>query len=511
LTKGALERTPRADEFESFPTIDGVLEALNEAGLCPTEINHPFYGRNAEYEMVCPWAAEHPEGRSQAVYVARDLANPFGRFRCACEHARPRDVMDLMDHLGILDGLRGGGLIAAPQKLREEAAKGLISNRSKPEGGGEIGLIMDDAFEVLSTPTEILDPDGKSQEAREEGTPLDQYSLRGRLEQLKREMVAAIFVLGRLALLGQITFIFAAPGTGKTLIVFYLLLESLRRGIISGKRVYYVNMDDNLQGLHDKTEIAEEYGFHVIAEGHRSFKASVLMATLEKMTKDGSARNSIIIVDTTKKIVNVMDKKESSLIMSTFRRFSMKGGTIIGLAHTNKKRGDDGKSVYAGTSDLRDDADCTYVVDEVDGGYETNEKFVNFENTKRRGNNTLDVTYAYALDGDISYADRLLSVREVESERLSPIKQANGQGSEASVIEVIRTCIAERFSTKMKLATEVGKRAGISRAEAGKIIDRHTGDDPLKHHWCFTVGARGSHVYCLLGPPDAEPPETGAG
>jgi hypothetical protein len=121
------------------------------------------------------------------------------------------------------------------------------------------------------------------------------------------------------------------------------------------------------------------------------------------------------------------------------------------------------------------------------------------------------VAYAYSLARDISYAELLMSVRELGSEHLAAVRQAANQASEASVIEVIQTCITEGFDTKTKLVIEVGDRTGFSRKRVGEIVDRHTGDDPLKHLWRFTVGARGSHVYQLLGPPIAEPPESAAG
>jgi len=317
-----------------------------------------------------------------------------------------------------------------------------------------------------------------------------------------------VFVLGCLALLGQSTFIFAGPGTGKTLISLFLLLKALMSGTLGKARVYYINLDDHLRGLFEKFPVTAEYGFKLISDNYYGFSASSLIGLLEQMARDGSAKNAVILLDTVKKVVNVMDKKEVSQFMSAVRRFVLKGGTFIGLAHTNKHTDNNGNPVPGGTSDIRDDADCTYTVREIEGGADTNEKFVEFECTKQRGPNVAKVAYAYSLDRDISYTDLLLSVRELGSEHLSATKQAANQASEASVIEVIRTCIAEGFNTKTKLVIEVSERSGLSRKRAGETIDRHAGDDPLRHLWRFTVGPHGSHVYQLLEP---EPPQPADG
>lgn len=376
------------------------------------------------------------------------------------------------------------------------------------DSGADVAQIMGDAFQVVET--EIIQPAAQLEEVQDEegGTPLDQFSLLGRSELLLSALVANVYVLGRLAQLGQATFFFAAPGTGKTLITLFLLLECLRLGRISGRKTYYFNMDDNPAGLFAKQQFADEYGFHMIAEGYRGFRVSALLQMLDRMAQDGSAKNTIIILDTVKKFVNVMDKRDCSLFMAAVRRFVMKGGTVIGLAHTNKKPGDDGKSIYAGVSDIRDDADCAYVIDQVEGGAETNERFVTCRNIKPRGNNALSATYAYTLNRDLPYADILLSVREVEPGRVPKPKSGSNGASEASVIDVIKACIAEGFCTKMKLAVEAARRAGVSRAYAAEVMDRQAGEDPLQHSWCFTPGGpRGAYVYRLLARPPADPSE----
>ncbi|TOB30391.1 hypothetical protein CGK08_23560, partial [Vibrio parahaemolyticus] len=79
------------------------------------------------------------------------------------------------------------------------------------------------------------------------------------------------------------------------------------------------------------------------------------------------------------------------------RDFVMKGGTFIGLGHTNKNRDGDNKLVYSGTSDLIEDVDCIYMMDiKYDNTDEngTQTKHIQLINQKLRGNNALELTFA---------------------------------------------------------------------------------------------------------------------
>ena len=83
--------------------------------------------------------------------------------------------------------------------------------------------------------------------------------------ELEKQAVDDVFVLPGIALMGESTVLFGAPGSAKTLSSMALLIESINAGTIDPDRVFYVNVDDNLKGLTQKLRIAEEYGFHMLA------------------------------------------------------------------------------------------------------------------------------------------------------------------------------------------------------------------------------------------------------
>ena len=81
----------------------------------------------------------------------------------------------------------------------------------------------------------------------------------------------------------------------------------------------------------------------------------------------------VIIFDTLKKCGDLMSKKGTADLMQFFRNLSGLGATVVLLAHTNKHK-QDGKFVFEGVGDIRNDCDdmVFLVVDDIliDGTYD---------------------------------------------------------------------------------------------------------------------------------------------
>jgi hypothetical protein len=181
----------------------------------------------------------------------------------------------------------------------------------------------------------------------------------------------------------------------------------------------------------------------------------------------------------------------------------MQGGTVIALAHTNKKRRD-GKPVYAGTTDILDDFDCGYILDTVSTDATSNQKVVEFTNIKKRGDVTNSVAYSYTMERGISYNELLLSVHEVDPNQLESTRHEAETKTDTEVIAAITSCIMNGINTKMELANSAAELAKISKKSAVRIIEKYEGADQAVHFWTFDVRERGAKVYRLLERPTAE-------
>lgn len=336
--------------------------------------------------------------------------------------------------------------------------------------------------------------------------PLDAYCLNGKSADFAEQLQADTFVLPGIALRGQSTVLFGPPNAGKTLTVIAALICAIETDLVDASDVYYINADDTLRGLTHKLNLAEEFGFNMIAPGHDGFKTEKFGEIVRTLTDSCDLNKPIIVLDTLKKFVDLMDKRASSKFWNMIRPFIAKGCTLIALAHVNKKRDNDNKPIFAGVSDTIDDSDCVYVLDVLQDNDE--QRVVEFLNKKARGDVARRLAVSYSSKQGDSYSQRLASIKDVDPEQLDALRAVNEpDGDETATIQAITRCISDGIKTKMKLAAAVAEITGVSKRKVTGLIELYTGDDPTVHQWHFVRKAKGAQVFSLLeSPPD--PPTT---
>lgn len=354
-----------------------------------------------------------------------------------------------------------------------------------PNEQGALGKAMEPEADKVPLPPQVA--------AGQRG--LERFSLLGCADELAERARPATPFLGRLALVGQQSNLFAPPNAGKTLITLKLLIDAVEEGRIVGSNVYYMNADDNAAGLAEKAGILEGAGVHMIAPGYKGFTTSQITKYLEEMICDQSADGKVVIVDTLKKAVDVMDKKAAAAFGDVCRRFVTAGGTAVVLAHTNKNRSASGKNVFGGVGDLLDDPDAAYVADVTkrsDG-----ETVVTFTRMKTRGNNPEVVSFAYSGDPALSYAQRLASVRQLSDDEIAAGERALEMEDEAEVIEAIKSAISGGSTSKKAVVAAVIKATSRSGRSIEAILDKYCG-----HHaeslWSLQRQAHGRHAYTVI-------------
>ena len=339
-----------------------------------------------------------------------------------------------------------------------------------------------------------------------EGFDLSKFSLRGSSKEMKAQMLDDKFILGRMALLGQSTVFYAKPNAGKTLLTVWLLIEAIKSGDIKGSDVFYVNADDNFKGLTYKLELAERWGFEMLAPSFNGFDPAQLAVYLHSLVLEGKARGKIMILDTLKKFMDVMDKRKGTEFGKQIRAFVSHGGSMVLLAHVNKHRDADKKLQYSGTTDVVDDCDCAYMLDELavttDGM-----KTVKFENIKSRGDVASTATYRYdAADGTI-YKARLESVISVSDEQVKSLEQSKAIDAMCAKHAESRAALLDVMNGGLSVQTEIIKaaheRSGLSMNKLLKALKDHTGDNHTQgKYWSVTIGDKNTHTYKVNWPYD---------
>lgn len=334
---------------------------------------------------------------------------------------------------------------------------------------------------------------------------LAQFDITGDIDAMRQKMLDEMHVLGNIALLGQFTVLYAPPNAGKTLLTLWLLRESIQDGNIDGERVFYVNCDDSFRGLIDKGEFARGVGFRMLGDGMRGFKSGDLLAILARMIEGGNAHGAVVILDTFKKFTDLMDKPKQGEINKTLRAFVQAGGTLIALAHVNKHRDADGKHVYGGTTDARDDADCAYIMDTSGAD---DECIVTFDNIKMRGDVARQARYQYDSSEGVAWLDRLESVREASDDDARRITKREERERAASDNPEIVTAATQALSNgdlnQRDLVKFVSGETGIGRDKIRRTVKALTGTDYFEgHKWERKTGENNASFYRLIPHPAA--------
>tara|TARA_R110001592_G_scaffold113322_1_gene312372 strand:+ start:15725 stop:17812 length:2088 start_codon:yes stop_codon:yes gene_type:complete len=331
---------------------------------------------------------------------------------------------------------------------------------------------------------------------------LNIFALNGSSQQMQNQMLEDKYILGELALLGQSTAFYAKPNAGKTLLTIWLLIESIKSGGLNAEDIFYLNCDDNHKGLTYKLGLAEEWGFRMLAPGypvHQPFKAEMLIPILGTLVRQQTASGKVLVLDTLKKFVDLMNKKSGSDFGKTIREFVSHGGSVILLAHVNKHRSEEGKVIFSGTSDIVDDIDCAYTMDIIQ--QDDLSKTVKFENFKNRGDVAQAASYQYSIQGD--YTTLLSSIKEIDQnqeERLIKRNKINEMLEEnAELICCAIEAISEGVTIKTDLVKEIVSRTGFSRRKTLNSLNQHAGTNfELGHRWRIKIEEKNTHTFELL-------------
>ena len=236
-------------------------------------------------------------------------------------------------------------------------------------------------------------------------------NLANKIDDMKKKKRETVYLIEGIAPIGQATVIYAAPNTGKTLIAINEIASACKAH--GHLQVFYLNADDTFDGLIEKALVAKEAGFAMVAPGVSDFRVEDLVPILEKAVDDDEVDGMALVLDTLKKFADLMDKKQQRVFTATIRRFVQAGGTVLALAHANKNKTGDGKSVPEGTGDVVNDFDCVHVI-ELKTPQDDPNRMVEFRNVKLRGPVKLKKAYRYNAGPDLSWRDRFDSVEGIE-------------------------------------------------------------------------------------------------
>jgi len=278
----------------------------------------------------------------------------------------------------------------------------------------------------------------------------------------------------------ELSVIYGPAGSGKTLVALSDIRRSILDKTIRGEDVVYVNLDDSAIGLAEKAEILAGLKIKMIKEFD--------LMMLYSMIDENVAKGKVIIIDTVKKIVNLMDKFQVADLMKHLKKFTHAGGTVILIAHANKNLGSDGLPVLEGVGDLRNDADCVVRV-------QRHKDIITMTNdNKHRSYVELEAIFQASETRD--YKSLMYSINQLSGQDAIDLKLQREQEcfkeENRKLIETITEMIGLFPVQKTKLVKDLIEDTGLSREKIIVILQLLEGD-----LWDLEKGPNNSKNYSL--------------
>ena len=173
-------------------------------------------------------------------------------------------------------------------------------------------------------------------------------------EEIVKNIADAKFAWRRLIPEGHMIAICSKANGGKTTLMVHIAGDMAK----DGYRVMYINADASASDIKDYKHHAMEYGYTLINPDLTNGTADKVTEELRFIsTSQSDCSKVVVVLDTLKKFGDMMNKAKSKQFNSLLRTLTAKGITVICLAHTNKHDDKDGKPIFEGTGDLRNDFD----------------------------------------------------------------------------------------------------------------------------------------------------------
>lgn len=173
-------------------------------------------------------------------------------------------------------------------------------------------------------------------------------------EEIMEKINDAKFAWLDLIVEGHMSVICAKANGGKTTVMVHAASEMAR----DGYKVMYINADASASDIKHYAHHANEFGYDLINPDLTGGTPEEVIAVLKEWAASSlNFSSTVLILDTLKKFTDMMSKNHGKGFYSILRSLTAKGMTVICLAHTNKYDGQDGKPVFEGVGDLRNDFD----------------------------------------------------------------------------------------------------------------------------------------------------------
>lgn len=278
----------------------------------------------------------------------------------------------------------------------------------------------------ITAPTSMLKPIIAAQNGRSALDRLRSAALNDRIEELEQRLAKERDVIPGMITTGTVTLVYAPSGAGKTVWILGNLFQSIRSNLIKGSDVIYFNEDDGARGALQKAKLGKRHGMTMVTLANSNDpllrNTNQALELLNAIREEGEADGKIVICDTLKKFVGVMNKGEMRDVLHVFREFAAAGGTVVLLGHCNKHRSMDGRLIFEGVGDLKADVDNMFGLDPLNDKFAFHQELLVI-NEKDRSQISFEGGFKYKQTSEtVGYEESVDSVEFMSPDDISDMK-----------------------------------------------------------------------------------------
>jgi len=311
-------------------------------------------------------------------------------------------------------------------------------------------------------------------------------------EEIIKNIEDATFACWNLIPQGHMNVICSKANGGKTTIFVHM------SGVMSqaGYRVMYINADASASDIKDYKHHAMEYGYSLINPDLTNGTADQVVEELRQISlADGDFSKVVIILDTLKKFGDMMNKTKSKQFYSLLRTLTTKGITVICLAHTNKHDDKEGKPIYEGTGDVRNDFDNLIYLIPVRNDDGTITVSTHADKTRAK---IVDESFTISADRDVQRLDHHVNTLAIN-------EYQQHLAADKPVIEFILEHITPISQTATDLRTIANeKKINYSRNRIDSVLKRYCAGNSPDPKWTASRATTIGFKYGVIAPNYAE-------
>jgi len=293
---------------------------------------------------------------------------------------------------------------------------------------------------------------------------------------------------------GHLAVICAPAGAGKTQMAKFVAMR-----LAPEFKVLFFQEDASAGDLPALHEHAQAHGYSLMNSTLAGSSPDKQLEVLEGLVKDAvDLNNFVLIFDTLKKFCDLMSKGGSRGFFRLMRALTLRGATVILLGHVNKHKSADGKPLFEGVGDVRNDVD----------------ELIYLESTPRADDGTVTMTMrpdkarcaikeaTFVLDTHtmiVRQADRVVDVNGMLQ------AQRQRAAAETVVASICKTLAGGGLGFEA-LRRAVMADTGEGRNRVGQVIEAYCSDEPSDTHalWLQTRIAKNNTRYISLKPGGAQ-------